>query len=300
MRCKVCGAESGKYLLCRECNKKRQAGEIIKCSKCQKWHYTNMPCIEEKERVGEKFLYELKASLVTRKEMEYLNCIKAVLPENYLIQAQANLASFILRTDGARFQNELYRNVDFIITDMFYRPLVVVEINDQTHLSEDRRERDKKVANICEEAGIPIIRFWTSYGINQEYIRKRIQESLSSLPVERVHHFLQEEEPEKIILPVQPTVGADAKKGGCYIATCIYGSYDCPPVWTLRRFRDECLQGNCLGRIFVKLYYAVSPVLVKILGDKRIFKILGKRFLDALVFQLRNRGIEDTPYTDLE
>lgn len=300
MKCKVCGAESGKYPLCRECNKKRQTGEIIKCPKCQQWHYINMPCAEEKEIVGEKFLYELKESLVTKTEMEYLNCIKAVLPENYLIQAQANLASFIVRTDGARFQNELYRNVDFIITDLFYRPLVVVEINDQTHLAEDRRERDKKVASICEEAGIPIIRLWTSYGINQEYIKKRILETLSSLPVERIHHFVREKESEKVVQPVQPSIVPDSKKNGCYIATCIYGSYDCPEVWTLRRFRDDSLQRNCLGRIFIKLYYAVSPMIVKMLGDKKIFKTLGKKYLDALIIRLQNGGIKDTPYKDFE
>ncbi len=34
------------------------------------------------------------------------------------------------------------------------------------------------------------------------------------------------------------------KKNGCYIATCVYGSYDCPEVWTLRRFRDDVLWGK--------------------------------------------------------
>lgn len=200
----------------------------------------------------------------------------------------------------SRFQNELYRNVDFIITDLFYRPLVVVEINDQTHLAEDRRERDKKVASICEEAGIPIIRLWTSYGINQEYIKKRILETLSSLPVERIHHFVREKESEKVVQPVQPSIVPDSKKNGCYIATCIYGSYDCPEVWTLRRFRDDSLQRNCLGRIFIKLYYAVSPMIVKMLGDKKIFKTLGKKYLDALIIRLQNGGIKDTPYKDFE
>ena len=32
------------------------------------------------------------------------------------------------------------------------------------------------------------------------------------------------------------------KKQGCYVATCVYGSYDCPEVWILRRFRDESLE----------------------------------------------------------
>lgn len=301
MKCKVCGAESGKYPLCKECNKKKEAGEIIKCPKCQKWHDANVPCAEDKEVTveSEKFLYELKTSLVTKTEMEYLSCIKAVLPENCLVQAQANLASFIVRTDNARYQNELYRNVDFIITDLSYHPLIVIEINDPTHLAEDRRERDKKVANICEEAGIPIIKLWTSYGVNQEYIKKRITDTLSLLPVKRVHHFVREKEAAKAIAPVQKTVAQTGKKNGCYIATCVYGSYDCPQVWTLRRFRDNNLRMSLFGRIFIKVYYAISPVCVKLFGDKKIFRTFGKKCLDSLVSRLQGKGIKDTPYTDL-
>lgn len=312
MKCKVCGAESGKYPLCKACNQKKEAGKIIKCPKCQKWHYANVSCVDWAEAAGEaeEFLYKLKDSLVTKTEMEYLKGIKAVLPDNCLIQAQANLASFIERTDGARFQNELYRNVDFIITDLSYRPLIVIEINDQTHLTEDRRERDKKVAKICEEAGIPIIKLWTSYGVNQEYIKKRITETLASLPVQRVHHFIKEKEPEKVTpsaqttkepekvtTPVQTTVQT-GKKNGCYVATCVYGSYDCPQVWTLRRFRDRNLQKSLYGRIFIKVYYAVSPAFVKIFGNNKLFKRFGKKSLDVLVRRLQSKGIEDTPYTD--
>lgn len=40
--------------------------------------------------------------------------------------------------------------------------------------------------------------------------------------------------------------------GGCYIATAVYGSYDCPEVWTLRRFRDNFLAENWLGRMFIR------------------------------------------------
>lgn len=66
----------------------------------------------------------------------------------------------------------------------------------------------------------------------------------------------------------------------------------------MRRFRDDSLRKNCLGRIFIKLYYAVSPALVKMLGDKKIFKTFGKKCLDALIIWLQNRGVKDTPYTD--
>jgi len=308
MKCKVCGAESGKYPLCRECNKKKEEGQVIKCPRCQKWHYADVPCMEEKEIAGEedKFLYELKSSLVTKTEMEYLNSIKSVLPEQCLIQAQANLASFIARTDGARFQNELYRNVDFLITDLSYKPLLIIEINDQTHLTEERRERDKKVVNICEEAGIPLIKLWTSYGINQEYIKKRITETLAALPAARIHHFIKEKKTEELPAQAaatqkesgQTALAQAGGKNGCYIATCIYGSYDCPQVRILRRFRDEKLRRRWLGRIFIKLYYTVSPSLVKWFGNQKYFRAFWKKQLDTLVLQLQDAGIKDTPYTD--
>lgn len=306
MKCKICGAESGKYPLCRTCNKKRETGEVIKCPKCQNWHLASEDCPqpEASPESEKKFLYELKSTLVTNTELKYLNCIKSVLPEGYLVQIQANLASFIIKTDGSRFQNELYRNVDFLITDLTYRPMVVIEINDQSHLSPDRRERDEKVCKICEEAGIPLIKLWTSYGVNEEYIRKRINEAIEAFPLERVSHFARTEFSQKTA-----SVAEDAskkastlqpeKKSGCYIATCVYGSYDCPQVWTLRRFRDNYLTQKWLGRIFIKIYYTASPIIVKYFGANTFFKALCQKPLDTLVAKLNSNGIENTPYKDL-
>ena len=68
--------------------------------------------------------------------------------------------------------------------------------------------------------------------------------------------------------------------GGCYVATCVYGSYDCPEVWTLRRFRDFTLAKTWYGRAFIRLYYAVSPIVVKIFGGTKLFKDFWKKRLD--------------------
>ena len=88
------------------------------------------------------------------------------------------------------------------------------------------------------------------------------------------------------------------KSGGCYIATAVYGSYDCPQVWTLRRFRDNTLAESLLGRAFVRAYYAVSPALVRWFGETAWFHRLWRGPLDRLVAFLRLRGVEDTPYQD--
>ena len=88
--------------------------------------------------------------------------------------------------------------------------------------------------------------------------------------------------------------------GGCYVATCVYGSYDCPEVWTLRRYRDNTLGSTWYGRAFIKLYYAISPTLVKWFGQTDWFKKMWKGKLDKMVKNLQDKGVESTPYDDKE
>lgn len=84
----------------------------------------------------------------------------------------------------------------------------------------------------------------------------------------------------------------------CYVATAVYGSYDCPQVWTLRRFRDYTLAETWYGRAFIRTYYAISPTLVKWFGHTDWFKKMWKGKLDRMVTSLNASGVADTPYED--
>ena len=96
----------------------------------------------------------------------------------------------------------------------------------------------------------------------------------------------------------QTTPPSGGSSGGCYIATCVYGSYDCPEVWTLRRFRDNTLASTWYGRAFIRTYYTISPTLVRWFGHTSIFQRFWKRYLNKLVSSLQENGVEDTPYQD--
>ena len=99
--------------------------------------------------------------------------------------------------------------------------------------------------------------------------------------------------------PLPSSVGVNTmNSGGCYIATAVYGSYDCPQVWTLRRFRDYTLAKTWYGRTFIRLYYAISPTLVKWFGKTEWFRNLWKPKLDRLVNKLTAKGVENTRYND--
>lgn len=99
-------------------------------------------------------------------------------------------------------------------------------------------------------------------------------------------------DPEKTAPPTQhaPTRDASSRTkqtgGGCYVATCVYGDYDAPPVMVLRKWRDQVLSDSHLGRGFIRFYYAVSPRLVRAVGNRRWFRIPARFALDRLVRRL--------------
>ena len=96
------------------------------------------------------------------------------------------------------------------------------------------------------------------------------------------------------------TLEEKAEKQGCYVATAVYGSYDCPQVWTLRRYRDYTLAESWYGRAFIRTYYAISPTLVKWFGHTEWFKKMWQGKLDRMVAKLQSNGVESTPYEDKE
>lgn len=85
---------------------------------------------------------------------------------------------------------------------------------------------------------------------------------------------------------------------GCYIATAVYGSYDCPQVWILRRYRDYFLYEHKLGRVFIKVYYKLSPKLVRKFGKTKLFNDFFRSILDYKVSKLKAKGYEDSRYED--
>lgn len=271
---------------------------------------------------NQKYLYEIRKSFITETEKNFIREIINCLPPGYYIQPQVNLASIIARTDNARYHNELFRNVDACIFDINYHPVAIIEINDSTHTYRKRAERDKKVKNICEEAGLPIIILWTSYGLNNEYIKKRISKAIeeSKNPVRIAHSQMKdqkekgfdllvvknEQEAEEPVsdnpVPSFSSTSTQAekskKKKGCYIATAVYGDYNCPQVCTLRKFRDEYLSNHMVGRIFIFFYYLISPQIIRKFGGKESFNDFWRKILDKLVNYLYCKNYFCSSYTD--
>ena len=143
-----------------------------------------------------------------------------------------------------------------------------------------------------------------SYNKAMKQERKRY-----GLPVNKKPYFWEKNLPKskpytpKAAKPIKmpknpPKTNNQPVNNGCYIATCVYGSYDCPEVWTLRRFRDYTLDESFYGRLFIKCYDAVSPTVVKLFGKQTWFQNFWRKHLTNWVRRLNEKGVEYTEYID--
>ena len=58
------------------------------------------------------------------------------------------------------------------------------------------------------------------------------------------------------------------------------------------------MKNSALGRTFIKVYYAISPKIVKVFGKYAWFNKIFKKVLDKKVNRLSKKGFENTPYND--
>ena len=100
--------------------------------------------------------------------------------------------------------------------------------------------------------------------------------------------------------PVYKDKFAIPKKQKCYIATCVYQTYDTKELYVLRRYRDKHLRRSFFGRMFIRFYYFNAPIVIKLFGKRKWFNKAMKSHLDKKVKKLIDKGYLDTYYEDID
>ncbi len=77
------------------------------------------------------------------------------LHNEYIIIPQVNLAS-VIQKENTKYRTELFRNIDFGIFNKDFELLLLIELNDKSHIQRNRKIRDRKVKNILKECNIPL------------------------------------------------------------------------------------------------------------------------------------------------
>uniref|UniRef100_UPI00404B892F CFI-box-CTERM domain-containing protein n=1 Tax=Gelidibacter sp. TaxID=2018083 RepID=UPI00404B892F len=88
-------------------------------------------------------------------------------------------------------------------------------------------------------------------------------------------------------LPEEAKKPIEQDKSNCFIATACYRDMFSPEVIFFRWYRDNKLQKTFLGRLFIKVYYSISPYFYKVLFDNPKASNKIKTILDKLFLKLK-------------
>lgn len=123
--------------------------------------------------------YTRKPTMVSKSEREYLELLRGVDPDKYEVVPQVALVNVIDKVTNTSYRNELFRVADYCFVDKdTFAPLLLVELNDSSHLRDDRKLRDEKVNAICENAGLPLVTIWLSDKLDFSAIRKIVLKNI--------------------------------------------------------------------------------------------------------------------------
>lgn len=76
---------------------------------------------------------------------------------------------------------------------------------------------------------------------------------------------------------------------GCYIATVCYGDIDAIEVQIFRDYRDKVLTNTFGGRLFISIYYSISPSIAKVMKKAPFFnKLIQKCLLNPMLDRIMN------------
>lgn len=134
-----------------------------------------------------------------------------------------------------------------------------------------------------------------NYLLKNGYFSRRVCPSCGDFPIENRYTFRSTLSPEKNFYickncyeeGIKYSNQKSVKKSGCYIATACYKDPNSDEICILKRFRDEELCKNIIGKLSIKLYYFLSPPIARWLSNKKLVNDFIRYFiLDKIVKKL--------------
>lgn len=118
--------------------------------------------IEKKQTT---YTYEVKSKIMTERELYFYEKLTNVAGAKYAVVPQVHLSAFLNhKIKGQNWKGAFSvingKSVDYLFVDKStQKPAIAIELDDYSHQSDARIERDRKVENIMAASGMRLVRF---------------------------------------------------------------------------------------------------------------------------------------------
>ena len=134
---------------------------------------------EEEKNINYKDLYIKKDYIMTEQEYKFYRLLKNYTSKNNLnLFAQVSLYAIVNSKNYSDFNKIKSKSIDFVITDVNCKIKLCIELDDYTHIKEERRKRDNFIDKLFEELEIKMLRIPVQNYYNMTDIERKITESL--------------------------------------------------------------------------------------------------------------------------
>lgn len=117
-------------------------------------------------------------------ELAFYRVLVPVVDSRYVICPKVRLADLVHtveRNDRANMNRIIQKHVDFVLCEKeSMKPILVIELDDQSHSRQDRRERDELVDAVFESAQLPLLHVRAAARYAPQDLRAQIERALSS------------------------------------------------------------------------------------------------------------------------
>ena len=123
-----------------------------------------------------KKMYSKKEYLLTREELKFFKLIK-IITDKYNLNLFTQVALYeIINTKEIKYFNKIRnKTIDFVITDVNSKIKLCIELDDTTHIKENRQQRDKFLEELFEQLNIKLIRIPVQNYYNLKDIEEKIK-----------------------------------------------------------------------------------------------------------------------------
>lgn len=138
---------------------------------------TKIPKQEQEEIKNEDLssLYEKKTYLLTQNELKFYKLLKNITEKNNLnVFSQVALYEIIKYKNIKDFNKIKSKTIDFVITDSNCKIKLCIELDDPTHIKENRQKRDEFINKLFKDLEIKLLRIPTQNYYNIKELEKYI------------------------------------------------------------------------------------------------------------------------------
>lgn len=140
---------------------------------------------KQTESLSTHFLYRRQKSLFTHAERSFLGTLELALPSNYRVLGKVRVADVITPVKGmskdqwwTAFNKISAKHFDYVLCEKDTLNVVAaIELDDRSHDSDKRKQRDQLLDKACASANLTLIRF----PAQQQYQVQDIQHRISGV-----------------------------------------------------------------------------------------------------------------------